>query len=419
MINETVPEGFQKTEVGIIPNDWKVISIKAIGNIKTGPFGTLLKANEYSQNEGTPLISVGEIGEGTLRINKHTPLIPKSVVKRLPEYILKYGDIVFGRKGGVERSALVEKHQEGYFLGSDGIRIRFPNSINPHFVSYQFQRKSIQIWLLQNATGTTMASMNQEILGRVSFPTPPTKDEQTAIANALNDADELLTRLEKLIAKKREIKQGAMQELLKPKDDWEVKKLGEIANIVGGGTPSTFNLTYWNGNINWFTPTEIGKTKYTFESVRKITKQGLDSCSGKLLPVGTILLTSRASIGDISILMNEACTNQGFQSLVPKSGINNEFVYYLMLTIKSLLIQNASGSTFLEISPNKIRQIEVSIPKSNTEQTRIAQILSDMDAEIEALEKKLEKYKMLKQGMMQNLLTGRIRLVKNAEARTQ
>ena len=113
---------------------------------------------------------------------------------------------------------------------------------------------------------------------------------------------------------------------------------------------------------------------------------------------------------DISILVKEGCTNQGFQSLIANYNIDNEYLYYLMGTLKNVLLQNASGSTFLEISPSKIKQIGIKIPLKS-EQTRIAQILSDMDAEIEAFEKKLEKYKMIKQGMMQNLLTGRIRLI--------
>jgi type I restriction enzyme S subunit len=191
--------------------------------------------------------------------------------------------------------------------------------------------------------------------------------------------------------------------------EWEVKRLGDVADIIGGGTPSTFVSNYWNGNINWFTPTEIGTEKYVFDSVRKITKDGLINCSAKILPIGTILLTTRAGIGDISILKKEACTNQGFQSFVTKDSFYNEFLYYLISTLKNVLIQNASGSTFLEISPNKIKQIQISIPTIE-EQTAIATILSDMDAEISQLEGRRAKMGELKQGMMQELLTGRIRL---------
>ena len=178
----------------------------------------------------------------------------------------------------------------------------------------------------------------------------------------------------------------------------------------GGGTPSTFNPDNWNGDINWFTPTEVGITKYVYNSMRQITELGFQSSSAKILPVGTILLTTRAGIGDCSILMEEGCTNQGFQSLVAKSEFDNEFLYYLVLSLKNILLQNASGSTFLEISPSKIKQVEVSVP-SLPEQQHIATILSDIDIEITSLEAKLEKYKQIKQGMMQQLLTDKVRLV--------
>ncbi|WP_231624442.1 restriction endonuclease subunit S [Helicobacter pylori] len=135
---------------------------------------------------------------------------------------------------------------------------------------------------------------------------------------------------------------------------WQKIRLGDIAEIIGGGTPSTQITSFWNGSINWFTPTEIGITKYVYKSQRTITPLGLKKSSAKLLPIGTILLTSRASIGDCAILKVVATTNQGFQSLIPLEKINNEFLYYLMLTLKNKLLKLASGSTFLEVSPNKI-----------------------------------------------------------------
>ncbi|NLI08079.1 MAG: restriction endonuclease subunit S [Thermotogaceae bacterium] len=187
-------------------------------------------------------------------------------------------------------------------------------------------------------------------------------------------------------------------------NDWELKQLGEIADIVGGGTPSTFIPEYWNGDINWFTPTEIGLSKYSFESSRKITRKGLENSSAKVLPEGAILLTSRAAIGDVSILMKEGCTNQGFQSLIAKKGVNNEYLYYLVSTLKRIFLQNASGSTFLEISPKKVKSVIVSVPQSQEEQTAIATALSDTDALIENLEKLIAKKRNIKQGVMQELL---------------
>ncbi len=186
--------------------------------------------------------------------------------------------------------------------------------------------------------------------------------------------------------------------------DWEVTKLGMIANIIGGGTPSSFVNTYWNGDVNWFTPTEIGKEKYSYQSIRKISKLGFENCSAKMLPVGTILLTTRAGIGDVSILMQEGCTNQGFQSFIVKNEIDNEYLYYLISTLKNIFLQNASGSTFLEISPNKIRAIQIPLPPTKAEQTAIATALSDADALISSLEKLIAKKRNIKQGAMQKLL---------------
>ncbi len=192
--------------------------------------------------------------------------------------------------------------------------------------------------------------------------------------------------------------------------DWTIKELGSVADVIGGGTPSTSISKYWNGNINWFTPTEVGHNKYVFQSKRKLTKDGLKNSSAQMLKIGTILLTSRAGIGDMAILKREACTNQGFQSLLTTKETDNEFLYYLVSSKKSLLLEKASGSTFLEISPNNVRQILIPMPSVKEEQTAIATVLSDTDVLIENLEKLIAKKKAIKQGAMQQLLTGKKRL---------
>lgn len=187
-------------------------------------------------------------------------------------------------------------------------------------------------------------------------------------------------------------------------DDWKLDTIGSIADVKGGGTPSTTVSNFWNGSINWFTPTEIGDRKFVFESKRKITIEGLNNSSAKILPKGTILLTTRAGIGDLAILKSDSSTNQGFQSLIVKENISNEFVYYLMSISKSKLLEKASGSTFLEISPNNIKSIQIALPPLK-EQQAIAQVLSDTGALVHSLEKKLAKKRAIKQGAMQQLLT--------------
>ncbi|MGL2798647.1 restriction endonuclease subunit S [Helicobacter pylori] len=191
--------------------------------------------------------------------------------------------------------------------------------------------------------------------------------------------------------------------------NWQRVRLGDIAEIIGGGTPSTQVTSFWNGSINWFTPTEIGITKYVYKSQRTITPLGLKKSSAKLLPIGTILLTSRASIGDCAILKVVATTNQGFQSLIPLEKINNEFLYYLILTLKNKLLKLASGSTFLEVSPNKIKNLLIPLPPLN-EQIAIANILSDLDHHLYSLDALILKKESVKKALSFELLSQRKRL---------
>ena len=145
-------------------------------------------------------------------------------------------------------------------------------------------------------------------------------------------------------------------------EDWKETKIKNIAEVVGGGTPKTEIDSYWNGDIKWYTPSEIGKTKYIKDSERHITEDGLKNSSAKLLPKNTILLSSRATVGEISITLTECSTNQGFQSLIPKNNVDTEFIYYLISNIKNEFLRRSSGSTFLEISKNEIKKIKINIP---------------------------------------------------------
>ena len=185
-------------------------------------------------------------------------------------------------------------------------------------------------------------------------------------------------------------------------ENWHEKYIKDVADVIGGGTPDTTKLEYWNGNIQWFTPTEIGHNKYVNKSKRTITEKGLKNSSAKLLPPKTILLTSRATIGECSIIEKECATNQGFQSLVPNSLINNEFCYYLINTKKKELLRKASGSTFLEISNSEIKQIKCKFP-SLLEQQKIADFLFLVDRRIEKQRQLVESLKKYKRGLFLKL----------------
>ena len=183
--------------------------------------------------------------------------------------------------------------------------------------------------------------------------------------------------------------------------EWVTKSINDLAVVIGGGTPDTTVKSYWDGEIQWFTPSEIGKNKYVDSSLRTITEVGLNNSSAKLLPPNTILLSSRATIGECSLSLRECATNQGFQCLVSKK-CNVDFLYYLIQTKKKDLIRKSCGSTFLEISANEVRKIQVSVP-SDVEQQKIAELLSLIDERIATQNKIIEDLKKLKSAIVDKL----------------
>lgn len=195
-------------------------------------------------------------------------------------------------------------------------------------------------------------------------------------------------------------------------DKWTICNLSDIASVVGGGTPDTTDPLLWSGNVQWFTPTEVGHSKYVSKSVRTISQLGLQKSSAKVLPKGSILLSSRATVGECSIVKNECTTNQGFQSLIPRQGINNEFLYYLTQTKKKHFIKYASGSTFLEISNSEIKKTKCAVPCID-EQAKIAEFLTLLDEKIETQNKIIKHKKSLIISLIIEILLSVLSLVES------
>ena len=186
-------------------------------------------------------------------------------------------------------------------------------------------------------------------------------------------------------------------------EPWEQRKLGDIATITGGGTPSTNISEYWNGDIDWYSPVEIGENRYVSGSTRKITKLGLEKSSAKILPVGTVLFTSRAGIGNTAILQVEGCTNQGFQSITPNSkALDTYFLYTMTPKLKRYGEVTGAGSTFVEVSGKQMEQMNLMIP-SLEEQKCVSQLFKAMDDTITLHQRKLEHLKLKKKSLLQKL----------------
>ncbi len=254
------------------------------------------------------------------------------------------------------------------------------------------------------------------LLKEKEFILPLDNKEQQKIGNFFKHLDASINQHQTKLDKLQSLKQAMLQKMFPRGDarvpeirfegfegEWEERELGEICNIIGGGTPSTLVAEYWNGSIDWYSPTEIGKKVYADGSVRKITQAGLESSSAQMLPANrTVLFTSRAGIGDMAILRHEGCTNQGFQSLVLNNEVDSYFIYSMGYLIKEYALKHASGSTFLEISSKQLGKMSLLLP-CNKEQQKIGAYFRKLD-ELIALERtQLDKLKQIKEACLSGM----------------
>ena len=230
----------------------------------------------------------------------------------------------------------------------------------------------MQSQVINKSKGGTQPNLSMRLLEHFKIFVPNNIDYQTQIARLLINVDKIISLQQRKLNELKEVKKTLLSQLFPSKgqyrpiirfkkftNKWTKRKLGNIAKIIGGGTPSTSNHDYWNGNINWYSPTEIGNNIFVNSSNKKISIKGLNNSSAKLLPGGkTILFTSRAGIGNMAIMLTDGCTNQGFQSwVIDDTKIDIYFLYSLGRLLKHDAIRQASGSTFLEISNKEVKKL--------------------------------------------------------------
>ncbi len=396
---------FQIVEFGYYPSDWKVKEIgKIISSIQLG--GNYPNTDIESE---FLLIKMGNLNRGYIDLKKKYFL--KQGVKPLDIDKLKFGDVLFNTRNTLDlvgKVAIWRNEESLAFFNSNIMRIEFDKDeiSSNEFMSFMLNTPNALHKLREIAKGTTsVAAIYPKDFFKITV-LYPTKAEQTAIATALNDADALITQLEKFIAKKKAIKQGAMQELLKPKKEWEEKQFGEVIKLQGGSQPplTTFISTEREGYIRLLQIRDYKTDTYlTFIPIllaKKFCKKD-DIMIGRYGPPVFQILKGL-----------EGAYNVALMKAVPLPSITKSYAYHFLkqdslLFFVEKLSQRTAGQSGIDIK--ELNNYPFHVPPIK-EQNRITNILSDMDSEIEILESKLEKQKMLKQGMMQQLLTGKIRL---------
>ena len=421
-------------------------------HLQTGPFGTALKAAEYSQT-GVPLISVGEVREGYFHVTATTPRVSAETTGRLPKFLLRRGDIVFGRKGSIDRNAMVGVNEDGWFLGSDGIRLRLDPKHDCRFFSYQMRNPSTRAWLLQNGEGSTMPSLNQGILERLPVTLPPLPEQKRIahILGTLDDKIELNRRMNATLeamsraifkswfvdfdpvrqkaAGKQPVGMDAQTAALFPDSfedseigevpkGWRVQPISELAEIAGGSTPSTKEPHFWEGGVHcWATPKDLSNLSVPvlLDTERRLTVRGVGQITSGLLPIGTVLLSSRAPIGYLAVAETPVAINQGFIAMKPADGVSNLFLLRWTAACHDEIVSRANGSTFLEISKSNFRPIPTVRP-TQTVMDAFHERAYPLFRRVVACERESRTLAALRDALLPKLLSGEVRVPEAEEA---
>ncbi len=407
-----VKPGYKQTEVGVIPEDWEAKPLDSTAFVTSGkrlPLGRSLTDHETPY----PYIRVTDMRPGTISL-ADIKFVPVDVFPEIRRFRIFKEDIFVSVAGTLGLVGKIPPELDGANLTENADRV---TNIT---CSRDYLLHVLMSPLIQNTIDSlqTVGAQPKLALTRIRkfvIPLPPTKGEQEAIAEALGDADALIESLERLLVKKRQIKQGAMQELLTGKrrlpgstGEWEVRQVTEFGEIVTGRTPRTDVATFWGEGFPWITPTDISAHRDMFTSERALTEKGLRAI--RALPANTVLVTCIASIGKNAILKAAGGCNQQINAVIPSKRNDAEFLYYLFDANAQYLQANAGTTATSIITKTTFKELTFKVPLL-AEQTAIAALLGDFDDEIAALEANLAKARQIKQGMMQELLTGRIRLV--------
>ncbi|MGY3819880.1 restriction endonuclease subunit S [Ligilactobacillus salivarius] len=377
-------------------NDWEQVKLEEVVEITMGQSPS---SKNYTNNSSDHILVQGnaDMKNGHVEPRVWTTQITKQAKK---------GDLILSVRAPVGD---IGKTDYDVVIGRGVAAIKG----NEYIFQVLIKMKDSGYWT-RFSTGSTFESINSSNIRNAQIMIPK-NDEQTKIAKVLTFLDNTIQLHEDYLQLLYDFRSFLLQKMFSINDTfpnlrfkqfndkWKYKKLGEVADIVSGGTPDTTKHDYWNGSINWYTPAEVGNKIFVSDSQRKITNIGLENSSAKILPVGTVLFTSRAGIGKTAILKEKGSTNQGFQSIVPKQKfLDSYFIFSMSNILKKYGESHGAGSTFLEISGKELAKAKISLP-SITEQKNISKVLFKLDTIITLQKQKIDNLKKLKQFLLQNM----------------
>ena len=416
--------GYKQTEIGVIPEDWQVVELGKLYNITSSK---RVFQSEWRKS-GIPFYRAREIAVMSEGYSAPEELYIDEALYNT--YIRQYGaikkdDVLITGVGTLGKVYVVKEHDRFYFKDGNIIWLQTQGKLSSQYLKQQYNMPILVNQVFGNAGGSTVATYTITNAKATKVAVPP-RPEQERIAEALSDVDRMIFSLEKLIAKKKAVKQGAMQELLTGKKrlpgfdrEWNKINLAKKSKIKAriGWQGLTTNEYLDSGYSYLVTGTDFANGKIDWNNCHYVAKDRFDQDKNIQIQNDDILMTKDGSLGKTALvkgLDKPATLNSGVFVIKPiQESYDPVFVYYILssFVFKDFLDHLSAGSTIIHLYQKDISKFEFLIPPTIEEQTAIASILSDMDNEIEALDQKLAKTRQLKQGMMQQLLTGKIRLV--------
>lgn len=325
--------------------------------------------------------------------------------------ILPIGTVLFSSRAGIGSTAILA--EKG--ATNQGFQSIIPHKGNLDTYFIFSRTRELKKYGETNGAGSTFI----EISGKQMESMPiinPEIDEQQAIGNYFQNIDRLINTSQTKLDKLKNIKKACLEKMFPRNgsttpelrfkgfsEEWKEQQLGDCADIVGGGTPDTANSEYWDGDIDWYSPAEIGDKIFIDRSKRKITQLGLKESSAKVLPIGTVLFSSRAGIGSAAILAKEGATNQGFQSIIPHNGkLDTYFIFSRTRELKKYGETNGAGSTFIEVSGKQMESMPIINPEID-EQKAIGIFFKNLDRLTAKTEQQINKLKNIKKACLDKM----------------
>ena len=435
MDSSQVPEGYKQTEVGVIPDEWKVLPLEVItqpdrpisyGIVQTGP----------RVPNGVPCLRVVDIIEGQIKKGSLITTSEKisSSYKRTQ---LRTGDLVMPLRGKIGEVAIVDSELVNANLTRGVALIALQSGYVEGYIKQAIRCDSSSNRLENMLNGSALKEISIATLRSFKIAIPP-ENEQQEISDALNGIDTLITSLEKLIAKKRAIKTATMQQLLTGKkrlpeferhpngelkgykqtelgeipEDWNISNLGTLAGITRGASPRPIDSPIWfdgNSDIGWVRISDVTKSsKYLTQTVQKLSQAGVRQ--SRFVEKHSLIMSICATVGRPILTKVDVCIHDGFV-VFSNPTVNKDFLYYFFTFIEQDWSKHGQTGSQMNLNTGLINSTLMRVPSNMDEQASIANCIADIDTELLTIQTRLNKTQQLKQGMMQELLTGRTRLV--------